>query len=83
VTSNAVQPPGVDLNGFHPSAGWEDLMSVLMAVTGTAAAALIAFCVGVWLLPRLIGPPDPEPDRDADPAEWWQPGERADDGAAL
>ena len=50
------------LESFDPTAGWQNLLSVLALLVGGAVAALVAFAIGVWLQSRRaqLGEPGPE-----------------------
>jgi hypothetical protein len=44
------EPP----ESFDPTAGWQDLLSVLVLLVGGVVAALVAFAIGVWLHSRRV-----------------------------
>ncbi len=45
---------------FDPTAGWESLVSVLVALGCFAIAVLVAFAVGAWASSRAAGPAEGE-----------------------
>ena len=46
------------MTGYDPTAGWQDLLSVLVVLVGLAAAALLAFAVAAWLGSEPVEPSD-------------------------